>query len=300
MIRGIYKIFVRRPRRSMEDEIVLVTGAAQGLGRGMTLEFARLGARVVCWDINEQGCRETAALAAARAATKGGKSTAHAYKCDITNRDEVAATARKVQDEVGQVTILVNNAGIVSAGQLDKYNAEQISRLVSTNFTSHFWTIEAFLPHMKEVNKGQIVCISSMSSLTPTEYLVPYSATKCAVTGLMDALDEELASLGFDKIKITTVFPFFTATHGLMGSIKDKNDKKYKTGPDIMQISDVVKDIVRGVVTKRREFTVPGYLLAGTKLVKLYPRYVSRACKQVLLGKWKFFFADRKNPIQIH
>ncbi|XP_046383694.1 estradiol 17-beta-dehydrogenase 11-like [Ischnura elegans] len=294
ILRAVCKPFICQPQRSMENEIVLVTGAAQGMGRGMALEFAKLGATVVCWDINEHGCQETAELAKK---VSNGKAPAFSYVCDISKRDEVAAVARQVQTEVGEVSILVNNAGIVTAGRLDSYQPETISRVVATNYTSHFWTIEAFLPHMKAVDRGQIVCISSMSSLTPPEYLVPYASTKCAVSGLMDALDEELISLGYKNIKLTTVLPFFTATSGLQQQLKKSQPEKNSERMEAMETSQVVKDIVGSVVMKKREFTVPGYLLAGTQILKLYPRDVRRAWKQVFLGNWRFYFTGNKEQL---
>ncbi|KAG8232910.1 hypothetical protein J437_LFUL011018 [Ladona fulva] len=218
---SICSLFFKKPKRDMEKEIVLVTGAGRGLGRGMAIEFARLGATVVCWDINESGNKETAELASKYSRRKGA---VRAYRCDVSNREEVLSVAEKVKEEVGDVTLLVNNAGIITAGRLETYKPEDIQRVVNVNFVSHFWTIEAFLPDMKTKNYGQIVCMSSMAALQPSEYMVPYSATKYAVTGLMDTLEEELLSSEYDNIQVTTVHPYFANSNNAMNQIDKQGD----------------------------------------------------------------------------
>lgn len=271
----------------MKDEIVLVTGSARGLGRGICLEFARLGATVVCWDINEHGNMETVALAA-KASPR--EKAIYGYLCDISNREEVMATAQRVMKEVGNVSILVNNAGIISAGRLETYRPEDIVRTVNTNFVSHFWTIEAFLPHMKSINSGQIVCMSSMAGLMPTEFMVPYCSTKYAITGLMDSLSEELVRTHHDNIQLTTIHPFFANSNSTM-------DEFDKAGPEMMKAHKVVQTIVDGILKKKRDFSIPGILMFPTKVLKLYPRDVIRAFRSLTLGKWSQYFMESTEPI---
>lgn len=99
-----------------------------------------------------------------------------------------------MKEEVGPVSILVNNAGIMPINELDKQTPDDIKRTFDVNVFSHFWTLEAFLPHMKQQNRGHIVAMSSISGIVGLPFLVPYSATKFAVRGLMESLYNELRS----------------------------------------------------------------------------------------------------------
>lgn len=102
--------------------------------------------------------------------------------------------ADKILHEVGHVSIIVNNAGIMPTHSFIErsFNAEEIRKLFDVNVMAHFWILQAFLPHMLSKRRGHIVAISSMAGICGLTNLVPYCATKFAVRGLMEALHEEL------------------------------------------------------------------------------------------------------------
>lgn len=104
---GIWSFFIPKKYRmkKIEGEIVLITGAASGLGRIMAIRFAKLKARVVIWDVNEAGLKDTAKF------VKRFGAQCYHYVCDISDRKLVYATADKVKADVGNVSILINNAG---------------------------------------------------------------------------------------------------------------------------------------------------------------------------------------------
>ena len=112
---------------------------------------------------------------------------------------------QKVLSEVGAVTILVNNAGIMPHNELLKHTEGQIRKTFETNILAHFWMLEAFLPKMIEDNYGHIVAISSINGLIPIKNLVPYCSTKFAVRGLMECLFEELRLNSNGKSKVTYI-----------------------------------------------------------------------------------------------
>lgn len=112
---------------------------------------------------------------------------------------------QKVLSDVGTVTILVNNAGIMPHNELLKHTEGQIRKTFETNILAHFWMLEAFLPKMIENNYGHIVAVSSINGLLPIKYLVPYCSTKFAVRGLMECLFEELRQNSNGKSKVTSV-----------------------------------------------------------------------------------------------
>merc|ERR1719430_281601 len=94
--------------KDVQGEIVLITGGGSGIGQLMAVEFAKRKCKIVTWDINTGGNEKTVEL------VKAAGSKAWAYKVDVTNRNEVYDMAKQVKKEVGVVSILINNAGIVS------------------------------------------------------------------------------------------------------------------------------------------------------------------------------------------
>jgi len=97
------------------------------------------------------------------------------------------ALADRVKAEVGHISVLVNNVGIMPTHPILQQSAEEIQRVFDVNVFSQFWTIQAFLSHMQEKNRGHIICLSSIAGLVGISNLVPYCATKFAVRGLMEA-----------------------------------------------------------------------------------------------------------------
>ncbi len=114
-------------------EICLVTGAGQGLGRQLALKFAECGSTLVLWDINEEKVQAVAEEIRAMG------HDVYAYVCDCSKRDEVYAVAAQVRREIGDVAILVNNAGVVSGKKLVDSNDEEIERTFGVNTLAHFW-----------------------------------------------------------------------------------------------------------------------------------------------------------------
>lgn len=124
-----------KPVRSFADDIVLVTGAAHGLGRCLSIDFARRGGTLVLWDINESG------LESVRREIERDFPTVEVftYVCNLALKAEVYSTAEKVKQEVGNVSVLVNNAGIVSGKSLLDETDEELERSTTVNYMAHTW-----------------------------------------------------------------------------------------------------------------------------------------------------------------
>lgn len=194
-----------RFKKDVSEDIVLVTGAGSGIGRSLALRFAREGCVVVTWDINPVANEETCLLAR----KNGGR--CEAYVVDVADRLAVYRTAELVKKEVGKVTILINNAGIVAGKHLMDLPDSGIENLFRVNTLALFWTCRAFLPDMKEMNKGHVVNIASLAGLFGLEKLTDYCATKHAIIGFSKALMLEFRYGGHD-IHVTTVCPGLIST----------------------------------------------------------------------------------------
>ena len=132
-LKSFLQIFFPPPRKDINGEIIFLTGAGSGLGRMMAFKFAKLGATVVCADINQSANEETVK----EIQNQGLK--ARGYKCDCSSREDIYRVADLVKAEVGDVTILINNAGIVSGKKFLETEDWMIQKTFEVNTMAHFW-----------------------------------------------------------------------------------------------------------------------------------------------------------------
>ncbi|CAF2373050.1 unnamed protein product [Rotaria sp. Silwood2] len=196
------------PLKDLSSEIILITGAASGIGKGVAQRLARFGCTLILWDVdNENNHRVAEEL---NNATNSKR--IHAMKCDLTQKENIYECAKKVQETIGQVTMVINNAGIVSGKHFLDCSDASIQRTFDVNIMAHFWILKAFLPSMIENNYGHIVTIASSAGLVGASGLVDYCSSKFAAVGLHEALTHELYSLKKYGIKTTVVCPSFINT----------------------------------------------------------------------------------------
>jgi all-trans-retinol dehydrogenase (NAD+) len=199
-----------RSSKDVSKETVLITGAGSGIGRLMALSFAMLGSKVVLCDVDEKGIK--AVEAEINGARDGQDKVAFAYKMDVSDRKAVYRIADEIRTEVGHVTILINNAGIVNGQALLDSPDARLAKVMEVNATAHFWTLKAFLPNMMENNHGHIVTIASSAGHAGVAGLVDYCASKHAAVGLNESLRLELRKKGKTGIHTTCVCPFYINT----------------------------------------------------------------------------------------
>ena len=123
------------PPKDVSSEIVLITGAASGLGKGLAQRLAQLGCTLVLWDVDEENNNRVAE----ELNTATNSKRIHAMKCDLTKKESIYECAKKVQETVGNVTMVVNNAGVVSGKPLVECSDASIQRTFDVNVIAHFW-----------------------------------------------------------------------------------------------------------------------------------------------------------------
>ncbi len=198
--------------KSFEDAVVVVTGAAGGIGRATALTFARLGARLVLADV-----RPLTAVAAEIAATG---SVARTFDLDVSDRGRVDAFAASVLSEFKRADVVVNSAGVLVLGETRLVPHEDLRWIMDVNFWGVVHLIQAFLPSMIARRSGHFVNVSSPNALAPVPYVGAYSASKSAMTVLSETLRLEVARFG---VGVTTVCPGFTRT-GLRREARYRSD----------------------------------------------------------------------------
>ena len=135
-----------------------------------------------------------------------------AYKVDISNKAAVYAAAQRVAEDIGNVSILINNAGIVTAKPLLDAPDERIIATMNVNSVAHFWTIKAFLPFMIEQNHGHIVTIASSAGTLGVAGLCDYCASKFAAVGIDESLRFELRKRRLTGARLSLSLSLFPET----------------------------------------------------------------------------------------
>jgi dihydroanticapsin dehydrogenase len=183
---------------SLDNQVALVTGAAEGLGKGIAEALVLAGASVGVLDRNAEVGEQTAA-----ALTSDGVAPCAFAACDISQEPEVIAAVERVTERLGPPTILVNNAGIFILKGIDA-TVEEWQQIMSVNIMGPALVTKHVVPHMRAAGGGSIVNIGSVSALIAQKGFLTYSATKAAIVQMTRCLALDLAE---DGIRVNTVSP---------------------------------------------------------------------------------------------
>ena len=199
----------------LEGRKAIITGAAQGIGRGIAEELARAGCDVVIGDLLDRPETAKAASEAVAAIETLGR-RALAVQCDVRSEDDCDALVRCATEQLGGLDILVCNAGIMQIGGVSDITSEQWKRVLDVNLTGTFQTCRAALPHMLAEGNGAIVNIASTTGLRTSGERVAYSSSKFGVVGLTQSLASEVAPKG---VRVNCVCPSFVRSGMSIGEL---------------------------------------------------------------------------------
>ncbi|XP_064651100.1 estradiol 17-beta-dehydrogenase 11-like [Lineus longissimus] len=242
----LWRCFVPRRKKTVVGEVVVITGAGHGIGKEVALRLGRLGAKLALLDIGKKGVDEVA-----DAINEYG-GFARAYVCDVANDVMVSEVAQRVEDEIGDVGVLINNAGIAHCHDLLTLSMKRIQLTFDVNIVAYMRMVKTFLPKMIHTNRGHIVNMASTASFRGTPFLADYCSTKFAVRGFTEALREEIRLLHGKDIKVTCVFPLFVNT----GIVPLQRMKVGKIGT-IYSPEDAADFIVDGILREEKEVYIP-------------------------------------------
>ncbi len=187
--------------KTLENKVVVITGAGSGMGREMALLAARRGALLAVSDWNADALAETVDLAKA-----AGARELRSDVVDVADRAAVGALATAVAEQFGRVNMVVNNAGVTVTGDFEEMAYDDFDWIVGVNFMGVVNGTKEFLPHLVASGDGHLVNISSLFGLISMPGQTAYNATKYAVRGFTEALRQEMLINGH-PVAVTCVHP---------------------------------------------------------------------------------------------
>lgn len=188
---------------SLEGQVALVTGASYGIGFAIATGFAKAGAKIVFNDIKQE------LVDKGLASYKELGIEAKGYVCDVTNEDQVNAMVAQIEQEVGPINILVNNAGIIKRIPMHEMTAAEFRQVIDIDLNGPFICSKAVIPTMMKMGGGKIINICSMMSELGRETVSAYAAAK----GGLKMLTRNIASeYGQYNIQCNGIGPGYIAT----------------------------------------------------------------------------------------
>ncbi|HTL89766.1 MAG TPA: SDR family oxidoreductase [Leptolyngbya sp.] len=259
---------------------VLITGASQGIGKATALKFAQNGYNLVL------AARSVDRLNATATELKSASPSVTAIPTDVRDPDQVQTLVERAIAEYGSIDVLVNNAGVYISGPADSFSLDDWHTVIDTNLWGYIHTIHAVLPHLIAQGRGTIVNVASIGGKVPIPYLVPYSTSKFALTGLTQSLQSELSPKG---ITVCGIYPNIIKSDFMERAIfrgKDEEDaiarrkqlEQVLSAPVIEKPEDVAKAIWEAVKHQKTEVMVgsAGASFASSRLFPGFLQWIMR------------------------
>ena len=206
---------------NVDGKVIIITGAARGIGQEYARYFGGLGARVVVADIND--CAQTLDL------VKADKGSAVAAKLDVASAASATETAQCAIDAFGRIDALINNAalyGALKGGRFDAISEGDWDAAMAVNVKGIWNCCKAAVPAIRRAGGGSVVNIASLAATYGMPYGLHYTTSKAAVIGLTRGLAREL---GRDGIRVNAVAPSAVLTEGTREFFAEKADKALDT-----------------------------------------------------------------------
>ena len=221
---------------SLQGQIALVTGATRGIGQGIALELGKLGATVIGTATSEKGAQTINEYLIAAGIKGGGKAL------NVTDGAQIEQVLGEIRQQYGEISILVNNAGIARDNLLARMSDDEWDDIMATNLKSVFRLSRAVLRGMMKARSGRIINISSVVGVTGNAGQTNYSASKAGMIGFSKSLAREIGSR---NITVNCVAPGFIATDMTEALTQEQRDKLVEHVPlkRLGQVADIAASV---------------------------------------------------------
>lgn len=263
--------------KDLKDNVVVITGAASGIGRELALLLTSMGAHVALSDVNEDGLRETAELISNK------EVKVKIDKLNVADEEAYFNYADEVVEYFGHVDRVINNAGMCVADSFLDGSIEDFKMIMDINFWGTYYGNKAFLPYLLERPDATIVNVSSVNAFVPFPNQSSYNTSKYAICGLSETLRQEMRGT---PVKVMTVFPGGVRTNIVKNGKFVKGPKEHMSQQESVDYFENVamtsapraaKLIVRGIrkSNKRLRIGPDAYIFDYFK--RLFPRFAVSA-----------------------
>ena len=258
------------------DNVVIITGASDGIGREMALQLADQGAWLAL------AARDAARLEAVAAGCRARGGRAIAIPTDVGDQAQCRRMVERTVEEYGRVDTLVNNAGVSMWARFDQVtDLAPFETMMRVNYMGSVWCTHAALPHLKRT-RGRIVGVSSLTGRAGVPTRSGYAASKHAMAGFFDSLRIELAD---DGVSVTMVYPGFVST-GIRQRAFGPDGKPLAVNPvreaEAMTPEECARQIVAAAAGRRRELVMTARGKVGQWIKLIAPGLVDRIAKKAI------------------
>lgn len=264
--------------KNVEGKILLITGAAMGMGKMYAERAVAEGAAaVVLWDINREALAGTVEELQKAAAIGDTGTKVHSYLVDVSDRNAIDANAALVLEQVGTPHIVFNNAGVVRGNAYfwETDNVRDTEFTIKINTLAPMFIARAFLPAMiASGEESRLVNVASSAGFVGNPRMASYAASKWGAIGFSDSVRLEVEQAGHDHLKVTTVCPYYVKTGMFEGA---------KSGlmTPLLEPQDVVDEVWKAMRKGKPFVIMPKSVILNESIKGLMPTQL----RDLLVGK---------------
>jgi len=254
---------------NFQNQVVLITGASQGIGRCLAIDLARRGATVIGCGRSRERLRETLDE------IRGASPSSTVIACDVGDRAQVRAMIERTLADFGRIDVLINNAGIGMRKPLVETPLDVIEEIMRTNYLGMVYCTHEVLPAMIARRSGHIVNISSGAGMIGTLNMAAYCASKFAMNGFSESLYHELRPLGI-HVSVVCPGPVATEFNRLFADLPPKSPPSLVSTPEAIS-----QAVIRAIERRSIEVVVPRWLAVMCWVKRVAPNLFRAAAQRI-------------------
>jgi NAD(P)-dependent dehydrogenase (short-subunit alcohol dehydrogenase family) len=263
-------------RKALAGQVAAITGAASGIGRYLAINLAGEGCPVAISDVNQEGLEETARM------LEGSPVKVTTHVVDVADREQVHQFAEDVVAQHGKANIIINNAGVSLATNLEEATYEDFEWLLGINLWGVVYGSKAFLPYLKHQPEGHVVNISSVHGLFTNPGVGPYCTSKFGVRGFTQVLRQELKDT---SVSVSCVHPGGIDTNIVLNARFPLSDNPEKDREEANR--DFNKFIVRTSADKAARIIISGIKKKKKRILVGYDAHIFAFLERMFPNAWQ-------------